>query len=554
METLHDSTSAGAAPSKEANEGARKVVSSLLLVRKHLSLYPEGHTIPEKALVGFHELLAAHLKKHGELKIDVERDRLLFQGEVVHSGDGEEGALPFILFRDGIRWIGFADGIEVQELRELLRIVIRYGILSDEAEGDIVTSLWEAGFPHVKYEVSDFAWEDSDDLQGGPAASESTGRRIPKESRPADRPTLNAPPIDEAELAFTPEDEVAARELNRLEQERPHGVYLDSLFDSLIYYREKANYELILGVLAEEVKGSFSVMDFEGVLKILSRLKLVGDACRTDSMPAGAQLVDEFFSSLSTPQFLGPLQEVWSRVDPARIKYVRQILSFLQPEAIVTLCHMLAQEQPPEVHQMLVQTVVTLASRDFGPLEALLKSPDEKLVQSLVQVMAGLEGEQPVKILLTMVRHPSERVRQEALRGIFQKHPDRIKEVLGLIDDPDESIRRVILKHISLSRDRNAERFLLNYLELNKASQRDDEHIIACFTALGQCGSSRSLPFLRKTLYQWAWMPLFWKRAYRLGAAAALSRLGTSEAQQVLNRAARSLSPFLRAIARRSGN
>jgi hypothetical protein len=547
-------TEAGvAAETKEAVEGAKKIIASLLLVRKHFSLYPDGHTITVNALESLHTLMAAFLEKHGELRVNVEKDRLLCFSDVVYSGEQEEGALPFTLFRDGLRWVEFMEGIESYELREFLKIIIRYSFLSDEAEGDIVTSLWEMQLPHVRYEVSDFAWGADDSDSALASEGSGKGRSIPKEGRPPDRQPLQAPPIDQSEIVCTPEEDHAIQEMVRREEEKPQSTYLDDLFDSLLQYREQENFELVLETLSEEFKSFFAQMKFYDAAKTLSRLKYVLDTCRAESIPAAVQAIEGFYQSLSDPSFLTPLQDVWPRVEPGQIGEIREILSCLQPAAISTLSRMLTFQQPPELQKLLVETIVNLASRDLRPLEALLKSNDEMLVQMLVQVIASLDGEQPMKILLTLIRHPVERVRQEAMKVMFKKHPTRIKEVYNLIDDPDESIRRVVLKQIALSRERSAERFLLSYLELNKKKGKDYNHIIACFTALGQCGSSRSIAYLRKTLFEWAWMPGFWNRAYREGAAEALSILATDETVEILRKARHSLFPSLRKIARRAG-
>lgn len=339
------------------------------------------------------------------------------------------------------------------------------------------------------------------------------------------------------------------KDLVKSEEERPEDAYFDALFDSLIEYREQENYDLILRTLSEELRDCLARMRFDVACRLLTDLRAVQDACRAGS-PASSKAIEGFYHTISNPEFLSPLQDVWSEVEAVQMGSIRQILGCLQPVAIGALGRMLVREQMPEMRQMLVETIVTLASRDVRPLEAMLKSNDEKLVQGLVQVIAGLVGEQPVKILQNLVRHPSEKVRQEALRGLFRNRSANMREVFRLIDDPDESIRKAVLKHLALSRDRGAEKFLLSYLESPKTRDRDYDHVVACFAALGQCGSSRSIPFLGKTLFHRAWMPGFWNRAYRKGAAEALSVLGTAEAREILKKARHSPFPGLRKIAR----
>jgi hypothetical protein len=168
----------------------------------------------------------------------------------------------------------------------------------------------------------------------------------------------------------------------------------------------------------------------------------------------------------------------------------------------------------------------------------------------IVHLFVNLKGERPLRVLMKLVRHTSAQVREAAVKGLLQRGHSHIQDLFKLIDDKDDSIRRLILKQIGQSRNNAAEGFLLNYLENRTFKSTDSEHIIACFKTLGQCGSSRSIPFLRQTLLGLGWMPGFWKSAHRKGAAIALGIMRIKEARQVLEAASRCLYPSVRRIVR----
>jgi HEAT repeat protein len=200
---------------------------------------------------------------------------------------------------------------------------------------------------------------------------------------------------------------------------------------------------------------------------------------------------------------------------------------------------------------MLVEVISALASRDIRPLEALLRNPDERLMERLVHVFTGMPGEKPLEALVNLVHHKSAYVRQEAIKALFQRGTARAKEVFSLIDDKEESVRRLVLKYMGQTKDRAAEDFLLSYLEHHKFTGADSGHIMACFTTLGQCGSSRSIPFLRQILLGRGFLSIFRKSPLQEGAAVALAKMRTKEAQQVLEQAGRSLSPHVRGLVRK---
>ena len=157
---------------KEEFEAANKVLAALLLARKKYSLYPKNHTICINAITQLHSQLETYLHKYGELRLEIESDRLVSQGEILLLEPPEEGTLPFTLFRDGIRCLEFTGGIDPGELKEFLRIINKYNILSNEPEGDIVTAFWESKFSHIKYAVADFSWGSGQDMGNTPSFAE----------------------------------------------------------------------------------------------------------------------------------------------------------------------------------------------------------------------------------------------------------------------------------------------------------------------------------------------------------------------------------------------
>ena len=131
----------------------------------------------------FWQQLETFLQAHGNLRFELEKDRLIFQGEAILTELPEDGNLPFTLFRDGIQWLEFQDGIEAKEIEEFLRILNKYRLLSDEPEGDLVTALWEAELPHIEHQVAEFFWgaEPEADFKTAPAKEDKIGRASGRE-------------------------------------------------------------------------------------------------------------------------------------------------------------------------------------------------------------------------------------------------------------------------------------------------------------------------------------------------------------------------------------
>jgi len=530
----------------------KKIFAGLLLTNKNLSLYPHGHTICMNSMKQFYTLLATFLQKGKNLKFDIERDRILSRGEVISSGLPEEGTMHFSLFRDGIRWLEFKDGIEQREINEVLLIINRYTKLASEPEGDIVTAFWEARFPHVEYEVAEFSW--GGDMETSCGASDiisgkADGMQLREKDLGRQEP-LSDPVIDQASLMISQQEKITLQEMIKREEDADPTFYLDALLDSLLQHREKENFNLILEVLFEEFTASLKNRDFTVPLKILQGLQYVFEICESD-MPWTGPSIKDFLMNASGNEALSPLKEIWKDIDPADAVVLGETFKLLKPNAIHTFVSLLQQPQKPPLRQMLLDSIIFLASQDMGPLESVLNSAEEKLIERIFPVIVNMDGKQSLRYLMKLAHHNSAHVRHEAVKGIIKRDPDRLKDIFSLIDDKDDSIRRLLLKQMGQSRDPAIEELLLSYLKKMKSGKGNSGHVISCFSALGKTGSSRSVPFLRETLLRWGWMPGSGRSFQRRGAAMALLALEISEADQVLRRAARSLYPGLRGLVKK---
>ena len=532
-------------------QAAEKLLTSLQLARKNYSLYPENHINCTRALEQFWLNLDKYLRAHGNLKFELTKDQLIFQEEVILYEPAEEGNLPFTLFRDGIQWLEFQAGIDAEEVEQFLAILNKYRILSDEPEGDLVTALWEARFPHIQYHVADFFWgaEPEVDLTTSTGAEAAEELVEEEEDAVSDKECL--PPIDPALLKMTPEEEGELQAMVRWEEKRdPMAEYLDVLLDSLLEYRDKESFVSILESLEEVFKDTLARRNFDSTLVILKSLHHIRKTCAEETTWA-LPIIDNFYLTASSSQSLQSLQQAWADVDAEQIDQIKELLLLLRPEAIHTLGGMLLQTSSLRLQKMLIQVIFSLASRDLKPLEAMLGRPEAELVQKLVYVLGHLEGEQPNQLLGKMIRHSSAEVRQEALKALLKRDSANIKGLFHLIEDDSDSIRLLILRQMGQEKNKVTESLLLDYLEQGKQKRSDEKHIIACFRTLGRCGSTRSIPFLRKTLLGKGWLPSFKKSSYQQGAAYALQVMGLEESQEVLEDASRSFYPSVKRLARK---
>jgi len=526
----------------------RKVYTGMLLASKNLSLYPSGHSIPVKSIKQFHETLQAYLEKYGYLRLEIERNRIVSLDEEISSGSHEEGTLPFTLFRDGIRWIEFTQGINLEEIRSFLTIVNQHMILSAEPEGDIVTNIWEAQFSHIQYDVADFFvnidGEVKDSISSFKAEPDSTE---PREENLGETHYIRQSEIDPLQLVLSKQEQEQLQEMIRFEEEADFSSYVNALLDILLLYRDEESFRTILEVLSEEFTGTLAREEFDISLKIVWGLRKIVEQYRKE-MSWAVPTADNFFQKASDVDSLSPIAQTWNHINAEQTDILEQIFKYLDPQAIRTLAFLLADGASQKQRQILSDAIISLAGKNMQPLEDLLDHSDEKLVENLIPIIVRLEKKKSLRCLMKLLRRDSSLIREKAIRAIMDRGLVPVGEVFEWIDDPDEVVRRLVMRQLGKKRDRAIEDLFLTYLK-NKTFQKEQaDHVMVCFKTLGRCGSLHAIPYLRETLLQRKWMPGFWRALYRRGAVVALETLAIPESEQLLDKARRSMHPSLRSV------
>ncbi|MDL2260052.1 hypothetical protein LJB99_04190 [Deltaproteobacteria bacterium OttesenSCG-928-K17] len=137
----------------------RTGVGLMHLVVKNFTLYPETNSIRYQSLEKFHQWLTEFLTENETLRLDVESDSLFCDKDLIFKDKAGEQPLVSPLFRDGIQWFEFCEGVSLNEIETFINLLGRFKVLKEEAEDDLATALWEAELPNIKHKTADEFWE-----------------------------------------------------------------------------------------------------------------------------------------------------------------------------------------------------------------------------------------------------------------------------------------------------------------------------------------------------------------------------------------------------------
>lgn len=559
-------------------EMIKGVIGLLFMAAKNHTMYPENHAIYQESLQAVVSRLDPFLKKYGDFRLDVEKDRLLFEDAAVYQDDPKRDQLAYPLFRDGIQWLEFQAGIEPREISDFITILNQYRMLQEEPKGDLVTALWEKDLPHVQYAATDVLWKaetvkdfstfslTGDEKQGADghgvadSASQGTtgvGEAIDDDQQDTADTTEGKETGGDTALSIMDRTiwEMTPEELQRLEEmvaEEEAETSMEDVLEVLWLILNTQNgpedYAIVLEFMKEEFKEALAQGEFQIALDFLASLKKTYQSNKTEKSWA-QPLLRQLYVDIANPQVLGVVKDVLPSLDKQRADQVdvfRKLLLSLPPVSITTLAPMLIEKLSNSLERQLMKIIGSMARKDTSPLEQMLDRPEEDLIKKLVYILGHIDGEKPMQILIRMTHHSAARVRLEALKALERRNKNMINELFHLVNDPVLTIRRMMWNHLEQYKNEETGDLILDYLQQKKIIYRDDQQILSCFKTLGCCGTPDSIPFLDQTLLSQGWDFGSERSLWRQGTALALLELKTQEAKDVLKKASRSLFPSIR--------
>ncbi len=582
---------------KEAR-AASKVVLSLNAAFKFYSLYPEDHSSSRNNLLKFKENLERFLAVYNPLRLDIDKNAFFYKGVSLGEGAALENNPAYLLNRDGVLWLEFFRGVELSEIKTFFSLLNQHKNAMEVANGDIVTSLWQAHFPHILHEAADiFAMEtiqldlsrfkvpsNQTPLHAGarPAGGEPEGVLADVASRDApgavdlkihDRPKVStALPLSqilttEGITLSDPDPREKAVLQSLVEQEEKRNFsedIIEVLLICLVIQHRGIDFSAILEFLAEEFFVTMTKGDFHLAYKLCRNVKNIRRHDR-NKRPWIAQMIDHFFASLAKRERLAGLSWMKDESGLSRhtdnIEYLWPVFRLLPSEVIFTLGHLAAQTHSENtlindrIRHKILKIIADKARGNPEKFTTLLAESAENVTLLLFPIIQQAAATMAAGIYLRLTYHPAVSVRRKALGAYLQAgkgyRPDSLSH---LLNDRSKQIREKVLASLAQNRNQPAEALLLDYLEKTQTTQDDREYIMQCYETLGRCGSARSIPLLQQILLEKKITGMFshMNDAHRQGAAFALKALAIPKAEKILREGSRGLWPDVRLACQRA--
>jgi len=551
-------SSASLASPETALPAARQVLVALLTAWKSYSLFPEDNDICRAALTTLLSSLDTFLGNYGSLRLNVEDNRLLFEEHTIHQGTSETEDLAFLLFREGIRWLEFQRGIEHQEIVRCFRVLQAYRSSDDELVGDLSGALTNEELVHIEFDFVSPLGDGQNDLDFSQFSLGPSGGASHGQAEIAAIEFQQAEPVslpDPAKWKLTSEEAQKLRIMVLEEETRDvPDDFVDALLMVLDEQTEEDGFITVVRYLQEEFGTALAEARFQLAYRLLSNVLALREACRA-AKPWVSPVIDQFLDDISEPEGLSILATNWPDPDGPRsedARLLRRTILLLPPKTMLSLGPLLTRLPSLRTQLQIADIIAELARRDFEPLKRLLDRADDELAERLVLILGDMRGNGSVETLRKMLCHPSARVKSATIRALMLRDTHVLEDIFPLLEDSDESVSHLVLKQLGTRKSRQVEDLLLTYLQNKRCRRADRSHLLACYGALGACGSDRSVPFLRSMLLHESIIPDVSRSLHRQGAAVALHILGTADAEKILQDASQSRLSSVRLACRKA--
>ena len=408
-------------------QDARQVINIFIQAWKNYGLYPEDHVNTTKS---FEKLVAAFgnfFTTHEDLRLTVGKDRLLCGSEIIYEVSPEAPSEDIItlLYRDGIKWIEFQEGLPLDEIAAFYRLAYKYRLFAEETEGDIVTALMDEELECIDFKAVDIFWQDmllmdfSQLPPPAPPPKKDVDREETDQSQETEEPEGND--IVARSIALISDDLLELSNLDyvtlqQMVQDEENWVITEDLIEALMIIlksqSDQEKFEAVIGFISEEAVETIEKDRFDLLAILLQSLHKLFSPKSLTAQAWQRSRIDRFFQDLSKPEIFQLISDKLLKLEMIEIDKLKafgQALLYFSPELIPFLVPVILQSSSQEIQQMASVVIVHLSQRDIGPLEKIVGQHGTEMGDKLLAILNRLQGDRVNKILFKMCDHPSNR-------------------------------------------------------------------------------------------------------------------------------------------------
>lgn len=523
-------------------------------------LYQANNPVYRSFIAATETAFARLWDRISSLTVGIEENSFRWYNRSFPAGDGRD-SMPFLFFKDGIRFVTFLPGFE-DEIERFLDVVNRARMQDQRTDDDMVTLLWQQEFSCFQYSYVDALAEGlhvprptTPKLVGveltlvrNDAAGELKGEPKPpavEAGQPTVAGLINRDDFEETLYFLEPSE--LERLHNEVEMEWNRDVktdVLNGMFDRIEDGYPEWRTE-ILRILRQMLPMFLGSGDLRSATLVLVELNVVME--RADLSDEHRAEALKLYSELSEPTVLTQLMRSLEdgSIDPSGTE-LGVFLKHLGPAAMPVLLSAIERTDVPALQERLRAAIEGLANAHRDRVVALLTDTDPQVLRGASRLAGQLTITQAAPALAGLLSHDDPVVRRIAVESLIRIRTslalDAIQQALG---DDDRDVRVAAARGLATLRYAPARSRIEEMLESRTIRDADLTEKIAFFEAYGTIATTDSVALLDRMLNG---RRLFGKESpeMRACAAMALGRVGSPAARAALQKSSAESNPIVR--------
>jgi HEAT repeat protein len=550
-------------------DSVRKLIQLLSNSLKSVLIYPSNNPLPKEFRNKLYKGLSEFLEAHDELNLEVKPNQLLYTGKTIYQDGEKEGGIAYILHKDGVRDLTFLNGLEFEEIEDLLE-VMQTCFKSPDSEEDLVTLLWERDLNHIKYLVVDDLLDvdvpsaedvpddwDFEHLFHSEVSFGEEGEIVPK----IDHPDLTQK-YREDQLKqllkglkeFSPEEVSSiqrALELNC--QYRSFEQFLSIFVEILLTEDDSSELSQLKDNLERVLRTLISMGDFHSASKIVQELNkfvitMRGSAGEKDLLAEEkAKKITAVIDKAGERENLMRMSQVLNDRDITEFSPAGAYLSSLHWNCIPAVISMLRDLKTFPARRMVCEVLTDKAKDHLELLGEAICDPAWYVVRNVAKIIGTIGSQDGVRLLKQIVKHRDRRVRKEVVASLIRISGSQAGNLLvSFLDDEDKGIRILASRGLAQRKEQEALPALeeiINHEQFKYESPEEKKSMLESFAGIA---GNQGIPFLVRTVRRRSWVKRDKHNETRIFAIGALSQIDSSQAEEAIIRLAKKRNKVVR--------
>ncbi|HEX6133686.1 MAG TPA: HEAT repeat domain-containing protein [Longimicrobiales bacterium] len=523
-------------------------------------LYQPNNPVYRSFIAATQSAFARLWDRVSSLTVGIDEHAFRWYNRTFAAGEGRD-SMPFLFYKDGIRFVTFLPGFE-DEIERFLDVVNRARVQDQRTDDDMVTLLWQQEFTSFQYSYVDALAEglhvprpETPKLVGFELTlvQDDAAGRVKGEVQPpaveAGQPTVAGmiSRDDFEETLYFLESSELQRLHEEVELEWNRDVktdVLNALFDRVEDGYPEWRTE-ILRILRQMLPVYLGAGDLRSATLILVELNVVLE--RAELTEADRAEAQELYRELSEPAVLTQLMRSLEdgSIDPSGTE-LGVFLKHLGPAAMPVLLRAIERTSVTALQERLRTAIEGLANAHRDRVVALLGDADVQVLRGAARLAGQLTITQAAPQLTHLLEHDDAVVRRIVVESLIRIRTalalDAIQRALG---DEDRDVRITAARGLAQLRYAPARARLEELLDSRIVRDADLTEKIAFFEAYGAVATTESVAMLDRLLNG---RKLFGKESPELRACAAmaLGRISSPAALAALERSSGEANPIVR--------